>query len=158
MKIIVTTFAHGTVTALSGQRRIEHEKLYHRYFEIHTTPVRGTKVTAKQDAIDEARKNYGYFALISNDIKEPITALRTYRNKDLAEKAFGNLKERLNLRRTLVSSDASLFKKYTLQGLLDELDVIECFEQKGHEARSGEKTKKQIELFGLLGIDPPSLQ
>ena len=81
-----------------------------------------------------------------------------FQNRDLAEKAFGNVKERLNLRRTMVSSDVNLFKKYTLQGLLDELDVIECFEQKGHEARSGEMIKKQIELYGLLGIDPPSLQ
>ncbi len=140
---------------LDGNRKQEHEKLYAKYFEVHSTPVRGTKVKAKQEAIDEAKKNYGYFALISNEIKDPIEALATYRNKDLVEKAFGNLKERLNLRRTLVSSELSLdgklfvefvaliylsyikkqmqehalFKKYTLQGLLDELEVIECFEQ-----------------------------
>ncbi len=36
------------------------------------------------------------------------TALEIYRNKDLVEQAFGNLKERLNLRRTLVSSEQSL--------------------------------------------------
>ncbi|MCD8499155.1 MAG: transposase [Clostridiales bacterium] len=127
--------------------------------------------------------NYGYFALISNDIKDPIQALEIYRNKDLVEKAFGNLKERLNLRRTLVSSEQSLegklfvefialiflsylkkkmqehdlFKKFTMQGLLDEFDMIECFEQKGRERRWGEMTKKQIELYTLMGVDPPSL-
>jgi len=78
-----------------------------------------------------------------------VIALELYRNKDLVEKAFGNLKERLNLRRTLVSSeqnldgklfiefvsmiylsyikkrmqDSGLFKHYTLQGALDKLDI-----------------------------------
>ncbi len=38
--------------------------------------------------------------------------LHIYRNKDLIEKAFGNLKERLNLRSTLV------FPKENLDGKL----------------------------------------
>ena len=168
---------------LDGNRKQEHEKLYAKYFEVHATPVRGTKVKAKQEAIDEAKKNYGYFALISNEIKDPIEALEIYRNKDLVEKAFGNLKERLNLRRTLVSSELSLdgklfvefvaliylsyikkqmqdndlFKKHTMQGLLDEFDVIECFEQPGCARRLGEMTKQQIELYEKIGITPPSL-
>lgn len=167
----------------SGKTKPEHDEDYKKYFEITRTPVRGARITPKQEAINEAKKNYGYFALISNDIKDPIRALEIYRNKDLVEKAFGNLKERLNLRRTLVSSeqsldgklfvefvaliylsyikkkmqDADLFKKYTLQGLLDEFDVIECFEQKGKDKRWGEMTKKQINLFSLMGVDPPSL-
>ena len=167
----------------SGEAKAGHEADYVKYFEIHKTPVRGAKVTAKQDAIDEAKKNYGFFALISNDIKDPIQALEIYRNKDLVEKAFGNLKERLNLRRTLISSEQSLegklfvefialiylsylkkkmqegdlFKKYTMQSLLDEFDVIECFEQQGKDRRWGEMTKRQIELFTLLGVEPPSL-
>jgi hypothetical protein len=35
--------------------------------------------------------------------------------------------------------------------------VIECFELKGKERRWGEMTKKQIDLFKLMGVDPPSL-
>jgi transposase len=41
-------------------------------------------------------------------MKDPIEALDVYRNKDLVEKAFGNLKERLSMRRLLVSSERSL--------------------------------------------------
>ncbi len=169
---------------ISGNRVADHEHLYSRYFETTSTPVRGVKVKAKQGVIDEAKKNYGYFALISNDIKDPIKALEIYRNKDLAEKAFGNLKERLNFRRALVSSDQSLdgklfvefialiylsyvkkkmqekelFKKHTMQGLLDVFDVIECFEQPGRRPRIGEMTKKQLELYEAVGVTPPSLQ
>ncbi len=53
--------------------------------------------------MEEAKRYYGYFALLSNDIKDAMDALETYRNKDLVEKAFNNLKERLNLRRVAVS-------------------------------------------------------
>ena len=42
---------------------------------------------------------------------DAITALETYRNRDLVEKAFGNLKEKLNLRRALVSSETGLSGK-----------------------------------------------
>lgn len=168
----------------NGMAKPEHAKLYDKYFEVKTTPVKGAKATARQDVIDEAKKNYGYFAMLSNEIKDPIEALEIYRNKDLVEKAFGNLKERLNFSRTAVSSDQSLdgklfvefialiflsyikkkmqekdlFKKYTMQELFDEFDVIECFEQPGHELRLGEITKRQAELYQTIEISPPSLQ
>ena len=86
-----------------GEKTPEHETLYNKYFQVHETPARGIKVVARQEAIDEAKKNYGYFALVSNEIKNPVQALDIYRNKDLVEKAFGNLKERLSMRRLLVS-------------------------------------------------------
>jgi transposase len=38
---------------------------------------------------------------------DAVTALEIYRNKDVVEKAFGNLKERLNIHRNLVSSEKS---------------------------------------------------
>lgn len=47
---------------------------------------------------------------------------------------------------------------YTLQGLLDELDLVECFEAPGHGKMLGEMTKKQADLYQKLGIDPPSLE
>jgi Transposase len=166
----------------SDIRNPEHEKLYRKYYEVSTTPVRGISITPKQDAIDLAERDYGYFALISNDIKDPLEALRIYRSKDLIEKAFGNLKERLNMRRTSVSSEQNLegklfvqfvalmylsyitaamnkkelFKDYTLHELLDELEVIECFEQPGHKAKLGEITKKQKALYTSLSVSIPT--
>ena len=98
------------------------------------------------------------------------------------EKAFNNLKERLNLRRLAVSSEQSLdgklfvqfialiylsyitrkmlknrmFKNHTMQEVLDEFDVIECFEVPGQRLQIGEITKRQIELYAKLGVDPPA--
>jgi len=169
----------------SGKRNPDHEKQYEKYFIVKTTSKKGvtvTTVTAKQEVMDEAKKNYGYFALLSNDIKDPILALEIYRNKDLVEKAFGNLKERLNFRRPGVSSDQSLdgklfvefialiylsylkkkmqekklFQHFTMQEVLDELDIIECFEQSGKKLRVGEITKKQQELYEAMDITPPT--
>ena len=115
-------------------------------------------------------------------LRIPLRLYR-YRSKDISEKAFGNLKERLNFRRMQVSSelslngklfvefialiylssikkrmqDAKLFDTWTLQGLLDELDVIELFEAPDHGRILGEITDKQKKLYGALGVMPPSL-
>lgn len=166
----------------SGNRKQEHEASYEKYFTVTATPVRGIKVRPNQDAIDEAKKLYGFFLFLSNEIKEPITALETYRNRDVIEKAFGNIKERLNCRRTLVSSNAALegklfvefvaliymsyikkmmqkkelFKKYTLQGLLDELDVIECFQEPGKDPFVGELLNKQRQIYLDMEVEPPA--
>lgn len=42
----------------------------------------------------EAARNYGYFALLSNEVQDLFEALSLYRSKDIVEKGFGNLKER----------------------------------------------------------------
>ena len=94
---------------------------------------------------------------MSNGIKAPAEALRIYRLKGLIEKSFGNLKERLSMRRMSVASEENfegklfsklialqmvsyiqkqmdenvLFSKYTIQSLLDELDTIEYYQQPG---------------------------
>ena len=166
----------------SGKKVQEHEKQYAKYFDSKSTPIRGTKVTVRQDVVNEAKKNYGYFTLLSNEVKDSIEALEIYRNKDLVEKAFGNLKERLNFSRTAVSSDQSLdgklfvefialiylsylkkgmqeenlFKRYTMHEFLDELDVIECFENPGRAPRMGEVTKRQAALYEAMGVVPPA--
>lgn len=53
--------------------------------------------------------------------------------------------------------DAGLFTKWTLQGLIDELDVIELFEVPGHRRILREITEKQKNIYIALGIEPLSL-
>jgi len=167
---------------LSGDRLPKHEQLYKKYFEVTSTPKRGTKVRVKQEVIEGEKRYYGFFALFTNQAMSAITALEIYRNKDLVEKAFGDLKERLNMRRTLISSelsldgklfvefvaliylsyikkrmqDSNMFKQYTLQEMLDKLDVIECFHTVGHEPWVGEVLEKQKTIYANLGFNPPS--
>jgi len=165
-----------------GIRIPDHETLYQKYYELTQTPVRRVKLNPKQEAITEVEQNYGYFGLLSNDIKDPLEALKIYRTKDLVEKAIGNLKERLSARREGVSSesnlsgklfvqfialmylssidkvmhDQGLYKTYTLTQLLDELDVIECYSYPGHIEKTGEMTKKQKELYEAFGVTLPA--
>jgi len=54
--------------------------------------------------------------------------------------------------------DQDLFKKYTMQQLLDDFEIIECFEQPGVQRRIGEVTKCQKELYEKIGIPLTSLQ
>lgn len=156
---------------------------YEKYFDVIDTPRRGRKIIPKENVMIESTKKFGYFALLSNEIKTPAEALSIYRSKDIVEKGFGNLKERLNFRRMQVSSelslngklfiefialiylsyikkkmqDAGLFKKWTLQGLIDELDTIELFEAPGYGRILGEITEKQKRIYKDLGISLPSL-
>jgi hypothetical protein len=53
-------------------------------------------------------------------------------------------------------SDNNLFKNYTMQELLDELDIIERFEKIGKRHYIGEVTKKQSHLYKCLGVNAPS--
>jgi len=165
-----------------GKPNAANEKAYTKYFDVKTTPVRGIKVAVKQAAVEAAKKNYGYFAMISNEVKDPVQALALYRSKDLIEKTFENIKDRLSFRRTAVSSErsldgklfvefialiilsdiqrkmhaAGLFKKYTMQEMLDQIDLIECFERKGKAPRLSEILTKQAEIYQALGVPLPS--
>lgn len=166
-----------------GRKEPEHEKLYEKYFETTKNTTGGITVKPCTKEIEKAKTLYGYFTLISNDIQDSVQALEIYRNKDLAEKAFENLKERLNLKRTLVSSEASLegklfvefisliymsyikrqmqqeglFKKYTMHELLDELDAIEKYERPDKGSFLSEITSSQKELYSAMGIEPPAV-
>lgn len=165
---------------LSGKRVLEHEKDYRKYFEVKEMPKRGIFLSYRQEAIDAARERYGFFVLISNEVKDPVTALSLYRMRNVVEKAFWNIKECLNLRRTLTSSESSLegklfvefvaliylsyikkkmeetglLSRYTIHELLDELDVIECFQDPEKSPIQSEVLKKQEQIYRDLGVMP----
>ncbi len=148
-----------------------------------STPVRGVKIEYNEEAIRTHVKNFGFFMLLSNEIKDPSEALAVYRNKDLIEKSFGNLKNRLNMRRTMVTSsenlegklfvqfialiyvsyihkcmkDNQLYRNYTSQTMLDSLDIIERFDYPGQRQHFGEVTQKQEQLFERFGVKPPNM-
>ena len=119
--------------------------------------------------------------LLSNDIKDPVEALEIYRAKDLIEKAFGDLKERLKMRRESVESEENLegklfvqfvalifmsyikkamdqgglFKNKTMQELIDDLDVIERYHHPGKKPQIGEITEKQKTLYAAMAVECP---
>jgi transposase len=131
-----------------------------------------------QEEINSHMQNFGYFALLSNHITDAKTAISIYRNKDVVEKTFCNLKNRLDMKRTKVSteeslegkifiqfialiyisfihqvmSDNNLYKNYSMASLLDEIDVIEIFEYNGKKTHFSEITKKQHDILQCFDI------
>ncbi len=83
---------------MNGKRIPEHEHFYKKYFHTKETPVRGIQITVKEDTMKKTKRYYGYFFLLSNEKIGTMTAMQFYITKDLIEKAFGNIKDRLNLR------------------------------------------------------------
>jgi transposase len=164
---------------LSADNRIEaHQRCYDAWFKRE----RGGVWAGRTEVIDEARQRFGYFALFTNDASlSSVEALSVYRSKDAVEKAFSDIKTRLDFRTPKVSTegtldgkllvvfisliiiswlkkkmaDSGLSDKWTLQGLIDELDTIERYERVGHRPRILEVTKKQKDIFEALGIEPP---
>jgi transposase len=154
-----------------------HERLYERYFK----RTRGGKFVGREEIIEAERARFGYFALLSNDATlSAKDALATYRAKDMIEKAFSDIKGRLDFRTPKVEntetlrgkllcvfialilacelrrrmSAADLYEHYTLHELLDELDIIECYECEGHRPRVLAITKKQRDIYKAVGIEP----
>jgi hypothetical protein len=153
-----------------------------KYLIVKEMPKRGLHIEYNEDAILKHMDDIGYFVLMSNEIKEPEDALEVYRRKDMVEKAFDNLKERLEMRRTQTHSDEilagrfflqflalmfvsyvhkhmsekDLYKNYTMQSLFDSLDVIERYEFEGQRYHYSEITDKQRELYRCFGVELPN--
>jgi len=144
--------------------------------------VVGDSVDFNDEAIRTHMDRMGYFALVSNNTITAAEALELYRRKDIVEKAFDNCKDRLELRRTAVNSDAALagtlfvqfvaliiisgiskrmrsadlFRTHTMQSLLDALDVIERYDYHGIAPHFGEITNKQALLYQSMGVSSPN--
>ena len=157
--------------------------LREKYFMVKKTPKRGMQIQYKNNAIQKRIGQFGYFVLLSNDIKDSVSAIEVYRRKDMIEKAFDNLKDRLDMKRTVVHSDQALagsfflqflaliyisyihkcmrdnnlYQNHTMHSLLDSLDVIERYDFNGQRYHCSEMTKKQQELFSCFGISPPNM-
>lgn len=138
----------------------------------------GNRISHNQEAIDAHMKKFGYFVLLSNHIADANTGISIYRNKDVVEKTFCNLKNRLDMKRTKVSSEEALegklfvqfvaliyisyihkimlkndlYKNYSIASLLDEIDVIEIFNYSGKKIHFSEITKKQHDILRCFDI------
>ena len=61
---------------------------------------------------------------------------------------------RLHLDHKMKETD--LYKSYTMQQLLDKLDVFECFENESHKLRIGELLNNQAEIYKTLEVALPT--
>ncbi len=179
----IKSLASAKQALIEGTADESQKNLCHKYFDIKNTPVRGMQFDYNETAILEHSADFGYFSLLSNEIKETVKVLDFYRNKDLIEKAFSNLKNRLEMRRTAVSSSENLkgklfvqfvaliylsyihqrmkeknmYRNWSMITMLDELDIIERFDYDSRKWHCGEITKKQKDLFECFGVGLPNM-
>ena len=165
----------------SGKLNSKHQLAYDTYFIIKITPKRGKKVTFNMPAVNQYIKRYaGFQALLSNSIKDPVKALQVYRDKDVVEKCFDDLKNQLDMKRLRMHSSAAtdgrlliqfialiyisalrkemrksdLIKHYTVRELLRETETLTKIKYSGKYGHIiTEMTKPQREILTALNID-----
>lgn len=141
----------------------------------------GQSIKVNHDAIKEKKARMGYFALLSNSSLSSSEVLDNYRRKDIVEKAFSDIKDRLNMRRVKVFSNRSLEgklfvqhlaliliayiqremkesqlnKTYTMEDILIHLNRIEGYWDEEFGLTIGEILEKQEEIYRGLKIAPP---
>ena len=158
----------------------KHQLAYDTYFIIKTTPKRGRKVTFNMPAVNQYIKRYaGFQALLSNSIKDPVKALQVYRDKDVVEKCFDDLKNQLDMKRLRMHSSATtdgrlfvqfialiyvsalrkemrksdLIKHYNVRELLQETETLVKIKYSGkYGCILTEMTKPQREILSALNI------
>jgi hypothetical protein len=164
----------------SGATSKEHQAYYDDYFIVKTTPKRGTTVNYNNEAIMTYLNRYtGFYALLTNSIKDPVESLQVYRNKDVVEKCFDDLKNQLDMKRLRMHSyqsseaklfiqfialiytsalrkaikDANLDGKYTVRELLNEMANITQINYSGKYGHViTEISKSQREIMQALQI------
>ncbi|MBN1970685.1 MAG: transposase, partial [Candidatus Delongbacteria bacterium] len=103
---------------LGGTPLSEIEPNLQRYFIINETPKRGLQVGFNDEEIEKYRKKYsGFFCIYSNKIKNAKEALEIYRNKDVVENCFDDLKNHLDMKRIRVHSSKNMDSRLFIQFL-----------------------------------------
>jgi len=165
----------------SKKLTLEHQEAYDAFFVIKTTPKKGMKVSYNNEAISQYINRYaGFQALLTNVIKDPVEALQVYRNKDVVEKCFDDLKNQLDMKRLRMHSSAAvdgrlfvqfialiymsalrrdmrkskLIEKYTVRELLEEMETLTKVKYSGKYGYIiTEVTKPQREILKALDIE-----
>jgi transposase len=168
----------------SGNPINAHQEAYDTFFIIKTTPKRGMQVSYNDPAVSQYINRYaGFQALLTNSIKDPVESLQIYRDKDVVEKCFDDLKNQLDMKRLRMHSSATvdgrlfvqfialiymsalrkemrqsgLIKRYTVREVLQEMNTLTKIKYSGKYGHIlTEVTKPQREILEGLNIPLPS--
>lgn len=167
----------------SGKLVDAHQEAYDAFFIIKTTPKRGVQVSYNTQAVNQYINRYaGFQALLTNSMKNPTESLQIYRDKDVVEKCFDDLKNQLDMKRLRMHSSATvdgrlfvqfialiymsalrkemresgLIKRYTVRELLQEMETLTKVKYSGKYGHIlTEVTKSQREILQGLKIELP---
>lgn len=160
---------------------LSKEKEWEKYFSYRLNEGIVQSISENIEVIQEKKKMMGYFVLLTSTTLNSKRVLERYRNKDLVEKSFHYLKDRLSGRRMRVSQrqtlegklfvqyialilsmymkkkmeDHQLFEKYTMNQIIALINRIERLEHPEYGYTIGEVLEEQIQLFKQLEIPNP---
>lgn len=169
---------------LAGKSLDDINESFQRYLIVRETPKRGLRVEFNDEEIDRYRKKYsGFFCILSNKIKSTSETLVTYRNKDVVENCFDDLKNHLDMKRLRVHSastmDGRLFlqflaliyvssirsriqdqpgiKYFTVAKVMEEMETLVKVKYSGRYGEVfTETTPIQRQLMELFGVELPA--
>ena len=159
------------------------ENLLHHLI-IKKTPKLGLRVEFNEEKIQNSRKKYcGFFCILSNKIKTADEALRIYRDKDVVENCFDDLKNHMDMKRirvhTAPAMDGRLFlqflaliyvssirieikkdeklKYFTVRKVMEEMETLVKIKYSNRYGQVfTETTPIQRRIMNLFGIELPS--
>jgi len=139
----------------------KHVEFYKRYFTITETPKRGRKVDFNDAEIQKYRKRYtGFSVILTNEGNNPLEVLKTYREKDMVENCFDDLKNQIDMKRLMVhrstAMDGRLFVQFLaliyicfVRNIISENDELKNYTV--HELISEMDTLSEITYSGKYG-------
>lgn len=152
---------------------------YDRYFKINRSKDGRVGYIRDNKKIDEIISRFGFFIIVETDFKaSSLDILTTYRQRDVVEKSFDDLKNELDMRRLHCHSDETMEGKMfvaffalilrssmqnklrlylsetglSLSSLLKELRKIKYVYTKDGKKLLSPITKKQRDILEALGI------
>src|SRR6185437_8147328 len=162
----------------SGNTIAAHQDAYDEFFIITTTPKRGRTISYNSHTINQYVKRYaGFYAILTNSVKDPVKSLQIYRDKDAVEKCFDDLKNHIDMKRLRMHTaktvhgrlfvqfialiymsalrkklrESGLMKQFTVRELLREMDTITKITYSGkYRGIITELTKSQNKVLDAL--------
>ena len=134
------------------------QKQIDSYLTVKRT-AKGVKVDFKMDGIEEAKRYWGYFVLVSNEIKAPFDALKAYRSREKIEGLFATYKDSFDGRKPRTWYPENLYGRQFAQfvGLGYHcflakriLDVKKALSEKETEGKTKEELSLEAKLLAWL--------
>lgn len=134
------------------------QKQIDSYLTVKRT-AKGVKVDFKMDGIEEAKCYWGYFVLVSNEIKDPFDALKAYRSREKIEELFATYKDSFDGRKPRTWYPENLYGRQFAQfvGLGYHcflakriLDVKKALSEKETEGKTKEELSLEAKLLAWL--------
>lgn len=161
---------------LQKQKQIKPSQ--HKYFSVDTTSVNVFTFELDYEKVDQIKQSFGYFALLSTDPDlSAEDALTIYRQKDVIEKSFDQLKNGMDYKRLRIHSqqamDGKIFiafigliirsvmmkrlkedestSNFSMKKVIRELHKIEEVQLNNGETQRIPLTKMQKQILSVLG-------